>query len=105
VILCKNLREEIMFKYRFWLGIFGLFLMIAISVPVMAGAPTERIKETTDKIIAIVSDPALKSPDKKAERKRLIRQAIDERFNWEEMSRRTLARHWRERTEDLLRQG
>ena len=89
-----------MFKYRFWLGIFGLFLMIAISVPVMAGAPTERIKETTDKIIAIVSDPALKSPDKKAERKRLIRQAIDERFNWEEMSRRTLARHWRERTEE-----
>ena len=36
----------------------------------------------------------------KTERKRLIRQVIDERFNWEEMARRTLARHWRQRTEE-----
>jgi phospholipid transport system substrate-binding protein len=70
----------------------------------MAGIPTEKIKETTDKIISIVSDPALKSEEKKTERKRLIRQAIDERFNWEEMARRTLARHWRKRTAEEKRE-
>jgi phospholipid transport system substrate-binding protein len=64
----------------------------------MAGEPTEKIRMTTDKIIAIVSDEALKQPEKKSERKKLIRQAVDERFDWEEMSRRTLARHWRKRT-------
>jgi phospholipid transport system substrate-binding protein len=79
----------------FWLCIFSCVPAIAI-----AGAPTEKIKETTEKIIGIVSDPALKGPEMKTERKRLIRQVIDERFNWEEMARRTLARHWRQRTEE-----
>ncbi|MCF8119156.1 MAG: ABC transporter substrate-binding protein, partial [Deltaproteobacteria bacterium] len=55
--------------------------------------------KTTDKIIAIVTDPALKGPDKSEEKAKLIRQAVDERFDWEEMSRRTLARHWQDRTD------
>ena len=29
----------------------------------------------------------------------MIREAVDERFDWEEMSRRTLALHWRNRTD------
>jgi phospholipid transport system substrate-binding protein len=70
-------------------------LIIGISVPSMAGEPTEKIKQTTDRILAIVSDPELATPDKDVERKRLIREAVGERFDWEEMSRRTLARHWR----------
>jgi phospholipid transport system substrate-binding protein len=60
----------------------------------------EQIRETTDRIISIVSDPALKSPEKAEEKKLLIRQAVDERFDWEEMSRRSLARHWKRRTEE-----
>ena len=76
------------------------FLSIIISAPALAEGPTERIKETTDKIIALVGDPALKAPDRAGERKRLIRQAVDERFDWEDMSRRTLARHWARRTEE-----
>jgi len=72
---------------------------ICVSIPAMAGEPTERIRETTDKIIGIATDPALQGPGKAADRKRLIRLAVDERFDWKEMSRRTLARHWRKRTE------
>ncbi|HIJ21075.1 MAG TPA: ABC transporter substrate-binding protein [Deltaproteobacteria bacterium] len=58
------------------------------------------MRDTTNKIIAIVSDPALKTPDKKKEKAGLIRAAVDERFNWEEMSKRALARHWSARTEE-----
>ena len=58
------------------------------------------MKDTTNKIIAIVTDPALKAPEKKKEKDALIRTAVDERFNWEEMSKRTLARHWAARTEE-----
>jgi phospholipid transport system substrate-binding protein len=83
---------------RWQLIIFSI-LAIAIAAPSLAGEPTEKIKETTDKIIAIVVDPALKAPEKAKERKRLVRQAVDERFDWEEMSRRTLARHWAKRTD------
>jgi len=77
--------------------IFSIVTLVA-SGPSLAGVPTEKIKETTDKIIAIVGDTALKGPGKADERKRLIRQAVDERFDWEEMSRRSLARHWARRT-------
>lgn len=83
-----------------WGSVFFLAITICVSAHAMAGAPTEQVKKTTDKIIAILSDPTLKSPEKAAERKRLIRQAVDEQFNWEEMSRRTLARHWRKRTDE-----
>ncbi len=69
------------------------------SAPAVAGEPTEKIRETTDKILGIATDPALQGPEKAADRKRLIRLAVDERFDWKEMSRRTLARHWRKRTE------
>jgi phospholipid transport system substrate-binding protein len=65
----------------------------------LAGEPTEEIKETTDKIIAILTEPALKGPDKKSERNRLVRKVVDERFDWGEMSRRALARHWRKRSD------
>jgi phospholipid transport system substrate-binding protein len=77
-----------------------LFLTLVMATPSLAGQPMEQIRETTDKIISIVSDPVLKSPEKAKERKRLIRQAVDERFDWEEMSRRSLARHWKHRTDD-----
>jgi len=88
-----------MLRFYFSICLIFLFIIAGISAPSVAGEPTEKIRQTTDKIIAIVSDPALKSPEKKAERKRLIRLVVDERFNWEEMSRRTLARHWRKRSE------
>jgi len=77
------------------------FALVFLLSPVASfgGTPTDGVRDTTDKIIAIVSDPALKAPEKKEEKARLIRAAVDERFNWKEMSRRTLARHWSKRTE------
>jgi phospholipid transport system substrate-binding protein len=70
-------------------------LIFAIATPVCAGVPTEKVKETTEKILSIVADPDLKGADKEKERRALIRGAVDERFDWEELSRRALARHWR----------
>jgi phospholipid transport system substrate-binding protein len=81
-----------------WIWVFFFTCAICVSVPAMAGEPTERIRKATDKIIGIVIDPALKGPEKVAERKRLIREAVSEQFNREEMSRRTLAQHWSKRT-------
>jgi phospholipid transport system substrate-binding protein len=75
-----------------------LFFILSITVPVWAAGPTETIKQTTDKILAIVTDPALRPASRTAEREKLIRQAVDERFDWEEMARRSLATHWAKRT-------
>jgi len=83
-----------------FLTILFCCLVSVIAIPARAGEPTEKIKETTDKIISIVTDPELKDPARAEERKRLIRSAVDERFDWEEMSRRALAREWLKRSEE-----
>jgi len=79
-------------------GFVSFLLVLGITVPGLAGEPTEKIRQITDKILSIVSDPALKDPSKVKERRNLIRSAVDERFDWEEMARRSLARHWDQRT-------
>jgi phospholipid transport system substrate-binding protein len=81
-------------------AILSLFLVLGISVSALGGEPTEKMRQTTDKILSILADPSLKKPSKVEERRRLIRNAVDERFNWEEMARRSLARHWASRTDE-----
>jgi phospholipid transport system substrate-binding protein len=80
-------------------GVF-LFLILGIAVSGWAGEPMDRIKQTTDTILSIVSDPTLKVPSKAEERRKQIRNAVDQRFDWEEMARRSLARHWAQRTDE-----
>ena len=80
-------------------GIPFLFVMAALTLPAWAASPMEEIKQTTEKIISIVTNPSLKGPSKTLEREKQIRQAVDERFDWEEMARRSLATHWAKRTD------
>lgn len=80
-------------------GVF-LFLILGIAVSGWAGEPMDRIKQTTNTILSIVSDPTLKVPSKAEERRKQIRNAVDQRFDWEEMARRSLARHWAQRTDE-----
>ena len=77
-----------------------LLLLFCLVTPSLAGEPTDQIKETIDKMIVILNDPALKDPAKAKERRKMIRQAASERFDWREMARRSLAKHWKERTEE-----
>ena len=85
-------------------SMFSLFLGMAIAVPVLAASPMDEIKQTTNKILSIVTNPAFKSPSKSEEREKLVRQAVDERFDWEEMARRSLAIHWAKRTPEERKQ-
>jgi phospholipid transport system substrate-binding protein len=75
-------------------------MVLGAALPAWAGGPTDRMKETTDKIIAIVSDPALKGPDKAEAKKSSIRDVVDDLIDWEEMSRRSLGIHWQKRTDE-----
>lgn len=72
-----------------------LFLMVfAFASAAVAGEPSDQIKQAIDKVISILTDPALEDPDRAEERRRLLRLAADERFDWDEMAKRSLARHW-----------
>lgn len=95
----------------FWAGAFFYVLIFALSTLSQAGEPTESVRKIADKIIAIVTDSELQTSgkdgdknesdkDKMKKRNKMVREVVDERFDWEEFSRRTLARHWRDRTDD-----
>ena len=59
---------------------------------------TDGVKKTIDSIIEVVSKEEFKSDDKKTERQELIRKIVEKKFSYPEMSRRSLAKHWKERT-------
>jgi len=85
---------------RLTMAVCVLLILAASASVTAAGEPTEQVRKTTDRIIAIVTDPGLKEADKSREKSRQIRNVVDDRFDWEEMSKRTLARYWKDRTEN-----
>jgi len=56
----------------------------------------EAIKHSTEKVIEILKDPDLKADPELRERK--IWDVVVERFDFEEMAKRALAVHWRDRS-------
>jgi phospholipid transport system substrate-binding protein len=68
------------------------------STSAQAGVPTEQIKGTVDKAVAVLKDPRLKPPAKLQERRNQLRQVLFARFDFTEMAKRALGANWRRRT-------
>jgi phospholipid transport system substrate-binding protein len=51
----------------------------------------EKVKGTVDEVVAILAHHTLPPPERRTQ----IRQAVLQRFGFEEMAQRTLAQHWR----------
>ncbi|MCF8063381.1 MAG: ABC transporter substrate-binding protein [Deltaproteobacteria bacterium] len=60
-----------------------------------AGGPLEDIRSTTERILEILSDPGLEGSEHRAERRKKVREVVDERFDWEAISRSSLSTQWR----------
>jgi phospholipid transport system substrate-binding protein len=73
---------------------------VAGSVCARADEPTAQIRDTTDKILALLADPALKTEARNSERRQLIRKELDKRIDWATVARSSLGRHWAKRTRD-----
>jgi phospholipid transport system substrate-binding protein len=80
--------------------LIALLSSIWLSAPdlAMSGTPTEFVKQTTESILQVFDDPRLRGPGHREERLAQLRQIANTAFDWEEIARRTLATHWRERT-------
>ncbi|MEE9275372.1 MAG: ABC transporter substrate-binding protein [bacterium] len=72
--------------------------VLLLAGPARAGEPTLLLRATIKKVIEMLKDPSLKGADKKKERRAKMRETISARFDFTEMARRSLARHWRKRT-------
>jgi len=72
----------------------ALAVLVCFSTAAFAGEPQDRLKVGIDKVIGILSDPALKSANKRKERQTKLRTVADSFFDWHELSRRAAAEHW-----------
>ena len=79
-----------------WLALVGILFLLPPS-PIRAGEPTEEIRAAIDKGLAILNDESLGANGKDEHMERL-REIVRPLFNFKEMARRSLGRHWRDMT-------
>jgi len=69
------------------------------SVVMGVEPPTVVVRGTIDEVIRLVTDEGLKKPDQATHRRKLLEETIGQHFDFEEMAKRSLAAHWRNRSE------
>jgi phospholipid transport system substrate-binding protein len=74
----------------------GVVCALTLAQAAWAGVPTDQLRIQIDRVIKAVEDPELKS--KASDRRATIRRIANETFDFNEMSKRALARHWQART-------
>ena len=81
------------------LAMAGLGILLFMPpVWVLAGAPGEQVRQSVDKLLAILKDPRLKRPENKNERREKLKEVIHQRFDFTEMAKRSLGAEWRRRS-------
>jgi phospholipid transport system substrate-binding protein len=65
----------------------------------VAGPVSEQLKDAIDRVVKLLDDPALKGPDRKEERRAAVTKIAQEIFDFPEVARRSLARHWQPLTD------
>jgi phospholipid transport system substrate-binding protein len=77
------------------LGLLFATLCIVASVQgAWAATATEQLKSAIDRVLATVDNPALKGDGKIVERRAAVRKIANEIFDFTEIARRSLDRHW-----------
>ena len=84
-----------------WFLKFFAVIVLAVAIPVLCHDvsyaavtdPVVVIKDAVDEIISILQDEKLGVPNRKAERKSRVVTIVEKKFDFREMSMRTLAKH------------
>jgi phospholipid transport system substrate-binding protein len=76
----------------------GIVLLFMESVWAAAGVPGDQVRQTADKVLAILKDPQLNGESKKIERRNKLKEVLHERFDFTEMAKRSLGSEWRNRS-------
>jgi phospholipid transport system substrate-binding protein len=67
-----------------------IFVSWLAPMPAFATTPTEQIQETIQQVLSVVKNPA----NSHEQRKEMLRETLMPRFDWLEMARQTLGKHW-----------
>jgi len=81
-------------------GMCLVFLLscLLLPLPARADSPTEQVRATVDKVLAIVRNPRRKSEGQKENLRAQLAEVIYPRFDFAEMAKRSLGPHWGRRT-------
>ncbi len=74
------------------LRVLAVCLLMAWAVTAFAGPPTDAVRSVVDEVLRILNDPALAT--QKERRRQLVKAAVDQRFDYEEMAKRSLGPTW-----------
>jgi phospholipid transport system substrate-binding protein len=81
-------------KKRLLIVVLSLIFLIALPLNLYAATATDAVKGGVDKILTKLRDPDFKQKSKD-EQIEGIREIINDIFDWEELSKRTLGRNWK----------
>ena len=81
-------------------AVFAALLLGGVGAPeVWAGPATESVRSTIDEVLKVLSDKDLKKPARAEERRKLLEKIVGGRFDYQEMSRRSLGAPWNQLTD------
>ncbi len=84
-------------------GLLGVALACLLVLPLAgetwAGLPTDQLKGAIDRVVKTLDDPEYKGEDKAPARRLAVRKVANDIFDFGEIARRSLARHWQPLTD------
>lgn len=76
-------------------SVLCMIAALFLATNVFAGV-TDEVKKTVDEVVRIVSDKEMKKNDNK--RRQALKKSISTIFNYNEMAKRSLGKHWNQRS-------
>ena len=73
-------------------------LTLVVGPETWAGPPTDQLRSQVDRVLKILRDPALQKDGRAPERGAAIRKVANDIFDFTELTKRSLGRHWQVRT-------
>ena len=83
---------------RLFISVFITHCFVFLSI--QAGVPTEQVRDSTNKLLAVFEDPYFSEDSRSDERRERIIEVADERIDWNALCRSCLGRHWTKRTKE-----
>jgi len=72
----------------------GALVVGVSSAPAAAGVPTDQLKGAVERVLKTLDDPALKGDARVGDRRVAVRKIANEIFDFSEIAKRSMARHW-----------
>jgi len=78
--------------------IAAVLLFLVAAAPASAGPATDQLRSRVERVASALEDPGLRGEPNAARRRSEIRRIADDIFDFEEMAKQALGRHWEART-------